>query len=216
VLFQIIMSLAFTVAVALLILNFSSRLLWFIPVGIIAMSYTLAIIPGNVASAQADNKWIRLRDIPYLKVFLIVGVVTYVTTYLPHLYMDSHPDLLSPDFTLVVMGRALFIFAITLPFDIRDLNFDRETKLKTIPGKIGVKGTKKISAFLLLGLITTEAARYFGYQSDGAISSALIVSAIIAIIFVRFSRPNGSEYFYSMALEGTMIIQFFLVVIARN
>ena len=189
--------------------NQSVQLIWFIPVVIIALGYTMAVIPTKDGAA-------RLRDVPYLKVFLIVGVVTYVTTLLPLLYTTNYGHFGSANLTLIVLGRALFLFAITLPFDIRDLNFDKQTNLKTIPGKFGVDKTRFISVSLISVFIITECARYIFYSGQLTVFLALLVSGIIAAGFILKARPSGSEYFYSLGLEGTMIIQTFLVYTAMN
>ena len=70
-----------------------------------------------------------LRMLPFLKVF-IISVVWAVTTFLL-LVLENN---LVFDFNSVMhfLGRLFFVFAITIPFDIRDLKFDIN-HLKTIP-----------------------------------------------------------------------------------
>jgi len=117
---------------------------------------------------------------------------------------------------MIVLARALFLGAITLPFDIRDLEFDRETEVRTIPGKFGVRNTRIISTVLILSFMIVETLRYFEYGGAWAIYFSLIISGIVAGIFILRSRSDGSEYFYSLALEGTMIVQLLLVLLALH
>lgn len=205
--FNLIMAVAFLAALGILIIDFSYQLIWFTPVVIIALSYTLALFPYK-------GKMIRLRDIPYLKVFLIVGVVTYTTTYLPLLYGEIEINMYAPNFILLVISRALFLFAITLPFDIRDLEFDVQTNLKTFPVAIGVGNTKLISVAMIIGFLVSEYLRYIMFDGSLSVFFAMIVSGVTTLALIAFARPNGSEYFYSLGLEGTMIVQLILVTVA--
>ena len=203
------MALALVSAFVLMAMDYSDKLIWFVPVGVIALCYTLTVIPYQ-------GGWVRLRDVPYLKVFLIVATVTYVTFCLPFLYYGWGELLFRMPITLSVLSRALFLFAITLPFDIRDLDFDRNTNLTTIPGSIGVNNTKAISLVLLALFLVAESISYFQYGGRGAVYVALVASGIVAAAFVVKAKPNGSEYFYSLGLEGTMIVQLLLVVLAMQ
>ena len=205
--FNTIMWIALLSTLTLIVTNMSFQLIWFVPVGAISFCYTLSVYP-------VKDRWVRLRDVPYLKVFLIVAVVTFVTTYLPMLYDGNNSEVVTINFALIVVARALFLCAITLPFDIRDLEFDRQTQLKTIPGKFGVNNTKIISGLLILGFMLVESIRYFVCDGETAIWLSLLVSGIIAGVFVLLAKTNGSEYFYSLGLEGTMIIQLLLLLVA--
>jgi len=197
-------------ALVLLLVYFSIQVFWFIPVTVIALCYTLAMIPIR-------GKWVRLRDIPYLKIFLIVSVVTYVTFCMPFLWNEGFEGmLLEPPVKLMILGRALFLFAITLPFDIRDLEFDRDTQLKTIPGALGVRKSRIISLVILAAFILVEWIQYFTYAGDVKVFLALAVSGVVAGMLVVRAKPNSTEYFYSLGLEGTMIIQFLLVFLVQS
>ena len=156
----------------------------------------------------------RLRDIPYLKVFLIVAAVTYVTCCLPLLYYGGGELMFGMPAVLGVFSRGLFLFGITLPFDIRDLDFDQKTNLKTIPGTVGVRNAKILSLVLLALFLLVESIVHFHYGTSRAVYAALLASGIIAGAVVASAKPNGSEYYYSFALEGTMIVQLLLVVLA--
>ncbi|MBL4754562.1 MAG: hypothetical protein JKY52_13330 [Flavobacteriales bacterium] len=195
-------------ALVLLVAYFSFQLFWFAPVTVIALCYTLALIP-------ARGRWVRLRDIPYLKIFIIVSVVTYISFCMPFLWHEGlESSLLQPSVKLMILGRALFLFAITLPFDIRDLDFDKNTRLKTIPGAVGVRNSKIISLVVLAAFVLVEWVHYVAYAGDAKIFLALAASGVVAGILVIKAQPSSSEYFYSLGLEGTMIVQFLLVLLA--
>jgi len=203
------MGLSVIIVLMLTGLNYTETMIWFAPVGLVALSYTLTVFPYH-------GGWVRLRDIPYLKVFLIVAAVTYVTCCLPFLYYGLGEVTVGMPAVLGVFSRALFLFGITLPFDIRDLDFDQKTNLKTIPGRVGVKNTKTLSLMLLALFLAIETISHFYYGTSQAVYIALLASGIIAGAFVVRAKPNGSEYYYSFGLEGTMIVQLLLVIVASQ
>lgn len=205
------MVLALFCALGLMLKDFSTELIWFTPVAVIALCYTTAFIPYR-------EEWLRLRDIPYLKIILIVGVVTYITFYIPLLYGDfrDFQEFYSRPIVLYILSRSMFLFAITLPFDIRDLDFDKSTGLKTIPGKIGVRKSKFLSLGALAMFLLAESLIYHLFSTSGAVYLAMFGSALLAAIFILEAKPNGSEYFYSLGLEGTMIIQLLLIMGAMH
>jgi len=89
-------------------------------VGAIGVLYVLPIVPSK-------GKWIKLREIPFLKVFFISMVVSYLTTVF---IVD---DLSSPALWAVFIIRFLFLVAVTIPFDIRDYGIDKWQTLQTLP-----------------------------------------------------------------------------------
>jgi len=87
--------------------------------------------------------WRSLRAMPVIKP-IIVAVVWTIATYLVPLQRFWEWDMI-----IGLVGRMLFIFALTMPFEIRDLNFD-DSKLGTIPQLYGVVGTKWIGSACIL------------------------------------------------------------------
>ncbi|MBD79226.1 MAG: hypothetical protein CL840_09925 [Crocinitomicaceae bacterium] len=171
-----------------------------LPSGIIAFGYSVPIIKRN-------GKYWRLRDLPFAKVFLISLTVSYVTVYLP-LYEYAIIDWSN----LTILGffctRFLFILAITIPFDIRDIDFDAPSSLNTLPLLFGVEKARKLSIIFLslfAGLVL------FLFQSSTFSTLALLLSALFTAWIVSYAKKESGEYYYSLLVEGTMIIQFGLV-----
>ena len=75
-----------------------------------------------------------LRELPYVKVFLIALCWAGVTAFLPLLEEGAVGWRIA---LLVATERFFFILAITIPFDVRDLPFDNAEK-KTFPQLFGV------------------------------------------------------------------------------
>lgn len=180
-----------------LLLPFSIQLELVVP-GIISLAYVWPVLTGKR----------RLRDIDHLKIFLIAIVYAWVTVRLPALEAGQEQFSLSQSFAL--LERALFIFAITLPFDIRDLVVDQHTQVSTIPAKIGIVRSKQLAYLCLSIAFLLSLANWEFYQIPGLI--ALGISYLSTAWIVSYSDSQKHDYFFTGLLDGTMIIQFVLVI----
>ena len=157
---------------------------------------------GYVLPVFGKGKKLRLRDFSGLKIFLVAFVWAYVTVLLPAL----EEGIWNSQVFWMFIERSLFVFAITLPFDIRDLKVDGHNEVQTIPSWIGIPKTIQLAAFLLfLFLIIT----FFSYSIPVFI--AMLISAISTFYFVYLSPKQTHDYFFTALMDGTMIIQFAIV-----
>jgi 4-hydroxybenzoate polyprenyltransferase len=165
------------------------------------------IIPGIFSLAYVlpffGNRK-RLRDFNQIKIFLIAIVWAWVTVVLPAMSTGSA---WTGAICLMFIERALFAFAITLPFDIRDLKVDGHSEVATIPAVIGVLKTKKLALALLgVGLILVFVNWFVGfYKTDVFIG--LVISFISTGFLIRLSSLERHDYFYTGLLDGTVIFQ---------
>src|SRR5690606_9612993 len=93
-----------------------------------------------------------LRNIPGLKLFLIAIVWALSCVLLPILELETSilAGTTVNDTILLITKRLLFIAAITVPFDIRDMYQDRNSDLKTIPVLLGEQRSLWVCQALLL------------------------------------------------------------------
>lgn len=177
--------------------------------GFISLAYVLPVF-----KFRKENY--MFRDIPFFKIFLISFTWTIVTVWLP--YEDCTGSMLQAgsDVYWIAVRRFLFIFSITLPFDIRDMKYDREAGLKTIPLQIGVRRTKLLAILLQLLAIFLSCAQYY---PGGLLSApeliALIFSYLLTIAVISMARVDRPELYFSGLLEGTMILQFLLIYLSN-
>lgn len=153
----------------------------------------------------------RLRDLSYLKIFLVAAVWSWLTVYLPA--AEVHLDFNIPVY-LMSLERFCFIFAITLPFDIRDLKVDAYTKVKTIPGRFGPRPAIWLAGFLLICMLLFAALNWRLDAYDGPVMAALTLSALSSFVLIYFSKRARSDYYFTGVLDGTMFVQFLLVWLA--
>ena len=174
-----------------------------IPVIIIAIAYTVPMFPWKGEAR-------RLREVPFLKIFLITSVVTYVTTIVPLLEMGIAA--IEPWLPLIIR-RFLFIFAITIPFDIRDIIFDQEHDVKTIPGTWGAEKAIYLGLTSLVIFLFSLGFEYFYlHYISVKHAMALVLSVAITAGILLYSKEKKSAYHYTFLLEGMMLVQGLLLL----
>jgi len=89
-----------------------------------------------------------------------------------------------------------------LPFEIRDLNYDN-LKLSTIPQKIGVKKTKIIGFWLLMGFILLE---FFKDELSNNDVIVTLITVFITLLFVIGSNKNQSKYYSAFWVESLPLV----------
>ncbi|MFD0765485.1 UbiA family prenyltransferase [Mucilaginibacter lutimaris] len=153
-----------------------------------------------------------LRNIPGLKTFLITLVWTLSCVLLPVLEaQDLHlADISTRDITILMAKRFLLIFALAIPFDIRDLFSDRQAGLKTIPVAWGEKNAYLFCQFLLGGyIVLLFLFRNKGFNLD---FFALTITAILMGWLIFKSKWEKDEYYYFFYLDGVLILQYVMVI----
>ncbi|HET7818843.1 MAG TPA: UbiA family prenyltransferase [Bacteroidia bacterium] len=173
-----------------------------LPVAILTFFY-------SVPFAWKSDRTIRLRDLPFLKIFIISFVWSYCTILLPVTYSNIAFDRLH--LFLMLMERFLFIFAITIPFDIRDIEVDKQNRLKTLPLILGVKNSWLLS-YILLSLFLLIAIFHYTIYNNGIILISFVISALTTYFFLSLNKFKKLTYYHYGILDGTMFLQGILVL----
>ncbi len=152
-----------------------------------------SLVSGLYAVSLFSNQR-ALRDLPFLKIFLISITWAVTTVIIPFLQTEL-------TFSTSIIGQFiftfLFIIAITIPFDIRDIDLD-DQKTKTLPQVLGAKKAIYASYMLLVfaGLINYYTFFYPSYP----------IILIISLFFISLSNKKMPELYYSGILDGTMLL----------
>lgn len=136
-----------------------------------------------------------IRKIPLLKVFYVGLVWALVNCWL------TLPEFNIPIFLI----SFLFITALVLPFDIRDMKVDT---VKTFPSIIGVQNTKYI-AYILVFLSMMLAAQYLTFYS----AVSFFLAGIVTYIFIYFSENERDDAYFSFGVETCSALPFLFSVI---
>ena len=196
---------AFIMVVLLLTAVFATKpkvLFIFISLGILTFFYSMPV-------SRNKNSFFKLREIPYLKIFLITFVWSALTIFLPAI--QTGEKILSIPVELLFAERFFFIFAITIPFDIRDMQADRDAGLKTIPL---LMNQKKALALSYLSLFFSLFISVFHYkmQNNWFIIEAIFISLITTYLFLKLNFFRNHKRYYYQILDGTMLLQGLLVL----
>ncbi len=148
----------------------------------------------------------NLRSLTGVKIYVIAFVWAGVTVLLP---LVDKIDLLQRDVLIEFIQRFCFIIALTLPFEIRDLQFDSK-QLRTIPQKIGVKNTKLLGFVLILVFVLLE---FLKKHATLAEVLSLFIIGMITLIFLRNSGVRQTYYYSSFWVEGIPLIWWLILSI---
>ncbi len=172
----------------------------------------LSFAYGIPLFSMGDKKF-GLRNIPGLKLLLITLVWTMSVVLLPVLEAQAaHLATLSlRDTTILIAKRFLFIAALAIPFDIRDLFEDKQLGLKTIAVAWGEKNAYLFCQALLAGyIVLLFLFRNKGFDAD---FFALTLSIILTGWLIFRAKWEKNEYYYFFFLDGVLILQYLLVVL---
>jgi 4-hydroxybenzoate polyprenyltransferase len=187
------------------LISIESRILM-VFLSIISFFYSIPIF------TIGDQKF-GLRNIPWLKQFLITLVWTMSTVLLPileaqHFHLTS---VSMRDTTILIAKRFLFIAALTVPFDIRDLFDDRKSGLKTVPVVWGEKNAYLFCQVLLAGYVVL----LFLFRNNGFNPDfwALTITTVLAGWLIFKSNWEKDEYYYFFFMDGVLILQYLVLLL---
>ncbi len=168
--------------------------------GLISLAYILPAFSGK------EKK--RLRDFDFVKIFFVALVWMWVAVILPILELGSGMGL-----SFIILSSLevfLFVFAITLPFDIRDLKQDGHNDVKTIPGIWGEEKSIRLALALLaisllLAILNITVNPLDG--TDGMILLGGYMSGYaVTAWLISHSTQKKKDWYYTFLLDGTMIL----------
>jgi 4-hydroxybenzoate polyprenyltransferase len=138
----------------------------------------------------------NLRDIPGIKIFLIAIVWGLSCCILPYIQNDVwNSQIIWP----ITTAFSLYILAICIPFDIRDIELDEKRK-KTIPQLIGVQGSK------ILAILITISSYFTLIMNLDFFSIGLLIGYILTIILIALSSKEKNELFFSFIMDGLLVV----------
>ncbi len=182
------------------------RSIWvyLLPMSIVSVTYVLPVYKTSF------GHWVRLRDVPCLKIFLIAMTWAFVTEGLPSILSIDKVD------SLALLERFLFVFAITIPFDIRDLHFDKMS-LRTLPQLFGPVGARRIGISALLVAELILAYRCFFENSIDFWSGIVVYFTYeVSAFLVYKSHPNSKERYVTLGVEGMCIFMGVMYLLQKQ
>ncbi len=183
-------------------------LFWFLPLALLTLAYSVPVLKVN-------GKMKRLREIFLVKITTLAFVWSFVTVTLP--FIDFGIDVFTKSSLSIFAQRFLFMLAICIPFEIRDMEQEKKWGNMTLPQLIGINKSKMVGVFALL-IFTLLVFFQFDRNeiADHSIhhyTAPLIISAIIASLFILSSHQHRSNYYFRIFTDGTMQLQFILLLL---
>ena len=172
-----------------------------VPLALLSFLYSFPF-PGN----QKRN--FRLLKIPGMKTILIAFVWTCATVLVPLFFGDQSFDHLN--IILLFAERFTFIFAIAIPFDIRDMQTDALASLKTIPIVYGEKTALKISNIALLLSLCIAAFHYMDAKMIYVLP-AYVFSIIITLILINNKPLKNKALYHHGFLDGNILLHGIMI-----
>jgi len=155
-----------------------------------------------------------LRNNLYLK--NIVLSLTWASATV--LFPLSQTEFSSPGNEIVFLffRRFFFIYALTVIYDLRDLESDKKAGMQTIALRFGEQVTKLWSlaalAFFVLFVFIDPSLTSTQNQT---LPAGLIVSAVLAAVITLNTHHIRNKPYYSFVVDGAMILQFVLVLLLK-
>lgn len=136
-----------------------------------------------------------IRKVPLLKVFYVGLTWAFINAWLilPHFHFP------------IFIITWLYITALVLPFDIRDM---KEDKIVTFPKIIGVQNTKYLAYFLIF-LATICSIFYFNFDAVIAFYGSMMVS----YIFIYFAENQREDVYFSFGVELCVGLPFLFFIL---
>lgn len=156
--------------------------------------WLLIVLLGLGYNSKFLTTWVR--NWPFAKIFYVALVWALVNSWL--IVPNFQWDLFAITF--------LFVSALILPFDIRDVNRDT---VATFPSVFGIQKSKYL-AYLLLTASSLIAS--YTLQTDFAIS--YFITLIFAFIFIYFSSTKRNDLYFSFGVEslsGLPLVLYWLI-----
>ncbi len=178
-----------------------------IPLGAISLFYELPLVRFQKRMERIRNLWLS-------KAFLITAVWAITSALLPS--MNLHFSWNNYNVWLIVTERMIFIFILALCFDSRDVEFDKRNNLKTIPIVYGKEKTSRLYKIFTAVFILLCILHYFILTFQFVTGAAMVMSGVLTYFMVSRTQPRRSDYYYIFFVDGMMIAQFILVLLAKR
>ena len=144
-----------------------------------------------------------LRSVYLLKNFSIALAWALVTA--PILLENS-------DSLLLFLQRFLFLFALSISIDLRDIKKDKLKRIVTFPIQHGFRKTKGVAIILML-LSITLVYFYTYHQSSNSLLIASITSGILSIIAILNLHEQSTNKQYLLLVDGNLLLHGILFFI---
>ena len=150
----------------------------------------------------------RLRDFGWIKLPALALTFTILTAWVPAEIFELPNDLKY----IICLQRFLLIFAITIPFEIRDEILDQQAGVQTIVHFLGRQNSKRVSIFLLLiSMLLSTQLMDLGFYDIQTLLASITVTVLAGVLIIKI--PSGEDVFYYLGgLDGILLFHFLAII----
>lgn len=187
-------------------------MLWFLPVSAILWLMLAAFLTViySFPFSHFKMKAFDIRRIPGLKNLLIAFVWTLVTAYIPTRLAATEGHLIQLIFTLI--ERFVFVYALTIPFDLKDIEEDQWQGLRTLPIVLGMTNAKRLSLFLVQIYILIGIIQFILLQEFDQLM-VVAGTGIATLVVLQSKKLSTLELYYPLWVDGTILLYGVLLVV---
>jgi len=168
--------------------------------GILSFAYSLPLLPF------ARKK--RIKDFGWIKITVLTGVWTIVTSVLPIIYWHKNIT----DYPYEILLRFVFMFTLCVAFDIRDMQTDLEADIFTLPNIIGLRNSYVLMNGTLLLFAFLSVVQYLRYPSPARLTGELL-SVLLTKAAILYTKKYPSDKAYLGYVDGMMLVYGLLCMI---
>lgn len=159
------------------------------------VKWAIIVVLGLLYNSFFLNLYVR--KIPFVKVFYVGFVWALVNCWLT-----------IPEFNIPIFLISFFyITALVLPFDIRDMKYD---KIPTFPNVIGIENTKYL-AYLFITIANFIAIFYLDFHY----ALSFFLSSIISFLLIYFADNKRPDAYFSFGIETCCALPFLFLLIMK-
>lgn len=163
------------------------------PITLVLLGWSGLISTLYVLKIKGTN----MRQIPHLKIHLIAISWVAVVIVFPSINESKGETLLWS-----AVAHYLYVLAVTIPFDIRDLKYDSH-KQRTIPQVVGVTASKVISIVFLVCFSVIMLCCVEGYL---LLNPWFLVSILVQMGLVLFMNERRSDLYCAGLIDGSIAL----------
>lgn len=149
----------------------------------------------------------RLKDFGVIKIITLSLIWTLVTVWFPVSTMLFGKTI----FWFVFIKRFIFIFALCMVFDIRDLAIDKKESINTISVLLGREKAYGITYVMLVSFILIVVLENILFPGRFLIPFLISIGATTMV--VAYSKKNNSDITCLFGVDGMMILQSLLIFV---
>ncbi len=162
---------------------------------------------GYITVLRYKGQTLSLRRIPFLKLPMIAFSFFAADILLPSEILNVS----LPWYYLVAKG--LFFIGICFPFDLRDINEDQSSNVRTIPAHFGAKFFSLFS----IGFVAILVITFFGIRKTHSLAlEGSLISLILVFLNNYLYRRFPSSTYLLLLADGQILISYLIMLVLIN